>query len=307
MINVEEHLVDLPCDLCGRRKEQLIYVKPGVLTGFPFRLVRCQSCGLRYLNPRLSPDSVRQLYDHDYYAGMGFDDRVLYIDDDDNRRNAAIDAMNVIDELCPLGSTFLDYGCGLGELVAVAGERGWTAAGFEVSEFAAGYARDRGLTIFGRSTDIPESSFDVVVAIEVLEHCHSPLEALETMYRALRPGGTMYYTTANFDGYRGDNLVRRRPWRWRSLDDYVKPEGHIHFFSSSVMRRYCGRVGFDTTADFTSMRYPRRSRLVRALRMLRLADRSRDEPSTQVQRLVYRMALVVRAVARGRYLPVARK
>ena len=42
---------------------------------------------------------------------------------------------------------------------------------------------------------IPDESFDVVVCTEVLEHLHTPAEAIAAMRRILKPGGLLLLTT----------------------------------------------------------------------------------------------------------------
>ena len=42
---------------------------------------------------------------------------------------------------------------------------------------------------------IPDSTFDVVLATEVLEHLHSPHQAIAEFRRVLKPGGTLLLTT----------------------------------------------------------------------------------------------------------------
>ena len=51
---IEELLENIACDLCGDTNEEFLYTKPGTISGYPFRLVRCCSCGLLYLNPMMS-------------------------------------------------------------------------------------------------------------------------------------------------------------------------------------------------------------------------------------------------------------
>ncbi len=42
---------------------------------------------------------------------------------------------------------------------------------------------------------IPDGSFEVVLCTEVLEHLHTPLQALKEFHRVLVPGGTLILTT----------------------------------------------------------------------------------------------------------------
>lgn len=46
-----------------------------------------------------------------------------------------------------------------------------------------------------KSIPFPDASADLIVLTEVLEHLHSPLEALKEMHRVLKPGGRLVLTT----------------------------------------------------------------------------------------------------------------
>lgn len=45
------------------------------------------------------------------------------------------------------------------------------------------------------SLPVEDSSFDVVLCTEVLEHLHTPQKAIDEMYRVLKPGGKLILTT----------------------------------------------------------------------------------------------------------------
>lgn len=53
-------------------------------------------------------------------------------------------------------------------------------------------------------TTLPDSSFDIVVAIEVIEHVTDDHAFVAQIFRVLRPGGTVYLTTPNGDYIRNE-------------------------------------------------------------------------------------------------------
>ncbi len=86
----------------------------------------------------------------------------------------------------------LDVGCGTGanlELLANYGE----AEGVDVSEDALKFCRERGLTNvkLGAAEHLPyaDKSFDLVTALDVVEHLDNDVAGLKEMQRVLRPGG----------------------------------------------------------------------------------------------------------------------
>jgi len=54
-------------------------------------------------------------------------------------------------------------------------------------------------------SSLPDSSFDCVVAVEVLEHVEDDELFLEQVYRVLKPGGTFLMTTPNGDFVKNTN------------------------------------------------------------------------------------------------------
>lgn len=308
MSGVEGLLESFPCDLCGGRDEALLCTRRGVLTDHPFRVVRCRSCGLIYINPRLPEQAISGLYDESYYDGRGFDSEVDYLadykkEDDTEKVFRPAETARVVREMAPPPAKLLDFGCGLGDFMRQARRRGYSAEGFEVSAYAAGFARGHGFTVYDSLGRLPRERYDIATAIEVLEHCSSPMKALTAIHRSLKPGGAFYYTTLAFDGF----YHKRRLGLRDSRDEYIVPEGHIHFFSTGVMRSYFSRIGFSKVFSFEPRAY-QRDRLFRLLAGLGLVDDG-EAPATLAGKLSYYGArsLARTFVLRKRPLPLARK
>ncbi len=130
---------------------------------------------------------------------------------------------------------WLDFGCGMGGLVEYCHrELGVDAVGHE-DGWAAGRARERGVPMLdAEGLTAQEGTFDVVTAIEVIEHIPDPVAALARIRRMLRPGGVLFLTTGNARPHRG------RIDRWA----YVIPEIHVSFFEPLTMATALERAGF---------------------------------------------------------------
>ncbi len=92
-------------------------------------------------------------------------------------------------------SRILDIGCGTGanlEMLSRFGE----AEGVDVSTEALAFCRERGLQNVrqGEAEHLPyeDGSFDVVTALDVVEHLDDDVEGLREMRRVLRTGGRRY-------------------------------------------------------------------------------------------------------------------
>lgn len=99
---------------------------------------------------------------------------------------------------------FLDFGCGSGEyltalLAAGVDARGVEYSGRKIGDFRTAHPdlADRVLQTDGGTIDHPDSSFDVVMANEVLEHVPDEARTLGEIRRVLAPGGTFVVFSPN--------------------------------------------------------------------------------------------------------------
>jgi SAM-dependent methyltransferase len=207
-----------------------------------FTLARCTQC--RYAFVRDARSDFAELYDAEYYAGRGADSLVDYESEMADARTVRTyewrGIARIVDTLVDLGPStrWLDYGCGLGGLVRYVGEEvGCTIVGFEE-----GYAADRmaaaGVPHVDRG-ELPElaGTFDVVTAIEVVEHALDPVGVLREIHELLKPGGALFLTTGNAAPHEQD-LTR---WSYTSV-----PDVHVGFFEPATLALALSRAGFET-------------------------------------------------------------
>jgi SAM-dependent methyltransferase len=102
-----------------------------------------------------------------------------------------------IEHAARLGGRSLDYGCGVGQMVALGRTGGldiWGADTFD--GYYSGWAdtlkpevRDRVTRIVEQRADFPDQHFDLVMSNQVLEHVTNPERVVADVFRLLRPGG----------------------------------------------------------------------------------------------------------------------
>jgi SAM-dependent methyltransferase len=130
--------------------------------------------------------------------------------------------------------SYLDIGCAFGFYVRRLSSLGWEAAGVDVSEYAIGQGRARGIANLhiasAQDLPFPDESFDFVTAIDVIEHV-PPEEGprvVEETRRVLRKGGLAMYATPNF--------LSNRYWNVRH-PQFVDPDRtHINYQSVESLR-----------------------------------------------------------------------
>lgn len=171
----------------------------------------------------------------------------------------------------------LDVGCGDGGTAGLhlaKHARGYV--GVDVSSEAVEKAKARGLDAHqvedASRLPFSDSSFDVAVCIEVLEHLFDPRAAAVEILRVLRPGGKLIATVPNAAHWRdrldmlvgqwkprGDALGTAEPWR----------SPHIRFFSRRALERMLLQAGFSEVATGGHTDAPLLSHLPVARRLIR--------------------------------------
>jgi SAM-dependent methyltransferase len=127
----------------------------------------------------------------------------------------------------------LDVGCGTGANLLMLSKYG-DAEGVDVSEDALAFCRERGLdrVKLGAAEALPydDSTFDLVTALDVVEHLDDDLGGLREMRRVLRPGGRVLLFVPTFMflwGLQDDVSNHRRRYRLSELRRLLEDAGFV--------------------------------------------------------------------------------
>jgi SAM-dependent methyltransferase len=214
------------CPSCGSGARRRWFRHPQL------RLWLCEDCGLGYCDPQ-AREAVRQRYlrEHDLAAHFAAHEA----------RKRALNARRLESLPDPIsGQRLLDVGCGDGLFAAMARGRGWQAHGVELNPPAAARARDRGIAVVeGRleHAGLPDASFHLVTAWDVIEHVPEPPEFVTHLARVVAPGGTLVVTTLN----RRALVARAFRGRWSMVADE-----HFTYWDIDSLRRAFARAGMRT-------------------------------------------------------------
>jgi SAM-dependent methyltransferase len=125
----------------------------------------------------------------------------------------------------------LDVGCGTGANLKMLSHYG-DVEGVDVSVQALSYCRERGLKSvkYGTAEDLPfaDASFDLVTALDVVEHLDDDLKGLREIRRVLKPGGFALLTVPAFMflwGVQDDVSNHRRRYTLSQLQRVVTEAG----------------------------------------------------------------------------------
>jgi SAM-dependent methyltransferase len=147
--------------------------------------------------------------------------------------------------------SMLELGCGRGELLRGAANRGWRVRGVEMTEEFARIATEKhGLEIERTSIERSQSlgdSYDVVLLAAILEHLYEPAETLERVGSALRRGGLVFIDVPNecsLLSRAGNAYMRLRGRDWATNLSPTFAPFHVVGFCPLSLRHLLDRTGF---------------------------------------------------------------
>ena len=225
------------CDLCGERRVQPLFAPRGGSKPWTYHVVRCPTCGFLYRNPGIQPARLGELY-----AGAGYGRFLVGKYSHTRRRRYRL----VLDGFHPLfadggGRRLLDFGCGAGQFLELAHERGFDGHGVDLSPDAVKRARERpggSKTYVGSPLDVPEiaaGGFDVITLWSVMAHLADPLGDLRMLRGLLAPDGVLLVLTINANSL----LLKAQGAAWGAFTP-----NHLKFFSPATLTRALHLAGF---------------------------------------------------------------
>jgi SAM-dependent methyltransferase len=130
----------------------------------------------------------------------------------------------------------LDVGCGCGWSTAAFAEAGYEATGMDLNPNAFEPSPSEHFSFqAGSAMEIPfpDSSFDVVVTYQCLEHVPSPEKALDEMARVCKPGGSVFVVGPNLVTPFPPIAYLAKPSSWKGMPLVRKPGVPRHPFGNT--------------------------------------------------------------------------
>ncbi|MGH9353546.1 MAG: class I SAM-dependent methyltransferase [Terriglobia bacterium] len=210
-------------------RQTVVYLAPD-RRYFPdelFAVVRCDGCGLGFLNPRPRFEEMGKYYPPVYYEEE-FVRNLKY-----HQTRYAREARYLLEVEERGGSRrLLDVGCANGDFPRFMAARGWTVEGVEVSTSSSPI---QDFPVYPQPfPEIPPDTptYDAVTAWAVIEHVHHPMAYFRKAAKILKPGGIFVFLVPNFA-----SLASRRLFR----EDVPR---HLFFFTRQTVKRYLEDTGF---------------------------------------------------------------
>ncbi|HEU5077722.1 MAG TPA: class I SAM-dependent methyltransferase [Opitutaceae bacterium] len=246
----------ITCRCCGSQNTAFVGKKRGEIMEREFHYYRCVDCSFLFISPYLGPE----IYNDAYYRGEGPDPLVNFAQEyNDYRSTDRVLEFNDILRLARehlaradfAGSeiAWLDFGCGAGGFLKFLRDQKTVRvfkndvpiayAGSDVGAWANRLRQQDGFTVYEVDglRSLPDASFDVISAVEVLEHIPDPNEVMRLLSRLLKPGGLLLLTTGNMNC----SFARRKGIQYR----YCMSEIHISLFNPDCLARVYRKAGLE--------------------------------------------------------------
>ncbi len=216
------------CCVCSRSQKQYIF------SISKFRIEECVHCGLKGLNPQPTDQELSSIYGPHYFA---------FSDSPEDQSHASQLKSRTADHYLdlfasyaggPLKGHLLEIGCGQGDFLIQASERGLSVTGVEYSAHSAEVTSkklgNRGKIICGEITQLlsAKERFDYIVFADVLEHIRNPCAFLRDVHTLLKKDGIALVAVPSLDSV----SARLMKSRWMEF----KPE-HLWYFSTATLKQ----------------------------------------------------------------------
>jgi SAM-dependent methyltransferase len=218
------------CYYCGSEQHTFYAEENG------FSLVKCDTCGLLFLEERPDNHTITQAHQQGKHGGLKeLDATGIFIPDKIPQYIKVLENLFKGD----LGNikTWVDIGCGHGEFIAAVQEYtsgGVVVKGTEPNVHKQESARNRGLNVDYFDIESHEEKYDVISMLNVYSHLPDPPMFIKSLKKLLNPGGELILET-------GDTACL-------SAGDHYRPfylPDHLSFASESIVTGILERLGFE--------------------------------------------------------------
>jgi 2-polyprenyl-3-methyl-5-hydroxy-6-metoxy-1,4-benzoquinol methylase len=254
------------CQICGERDIRKVESIEGIKysPGKFFDLMRCNGCGVTFIDIDTRPDFIATYYPENYKPHDPNINQTFHI------RKTIMQGLRAI----VFGKTgsrsrfffghvkrllswlynktayrsipffrgegiLLDIGCGIGNYLRLLQDIGWTVYGVEPVQKAAMLAQSSGLSINRiqyEKAEYPEQFFDVVTMWHVLEHFSDSKKVLQKVSKMLKDDGLLLIGIPNYDSF--DRKIFQKYWNGFEIPL------HLYHFTPDSIRKVLTAAGF---------------------------------------------------------------
>lgn len=209
----------VPCDLCGCNEYRIRYRQPDMwlwMNQFEFPVVECINCGLVFVNPRPTMESMSLYYPKSYHEDRNtLEHKIRY-----GRQSKYLPNLD--------NKKVLDIGCARGDFLGYLLKKYPTMIPFGVDYYSeiVDYREIKFYNKLLPECNFEDNYFDVIFAFAVFEHLHQPSLYFKEVSRILKKGGEFIILVTNSESLYGKRARR---------EDIPR---HTYHFSKHTLNKY---------------------------------------------------------------------
>ena len=201
----------------------------------PLSVVKCNNCGLVFLNPRPDKSLGLEYFENAYSNANGFENINYYRDDEQLFERNKI-RFELIKGLRVPNQKVLDFGAGQGHFVKTVLDKAWEAFGVEISE--AGRQNSKmnfGIELSKSIKELSSNNFGIITLWDVIEHLEDPKGTLMELSKYLHPNGLFIIETSNINSL--NYLIHKNKWSYWHID-------HFYYYSRESLNYLFDTLNF---------------------------------------------------------------
>lgn len=187
------------CPLCKEEKHKTVY-------NYKFTMLQCQSCQLYFHEKYYTQEELKRFYADEYcYVKKALQDlKDTRKESFDKAQYEKYLAKSLRKHFVPVINKYLPFldvleiGADAGGASIYMREKGHIVDATEVCNEYASIMRTYNITVyqdFFENIDFGQKKYDVIVALEVLEHFSDPVYCVDKIYNLLKPKGSFIFET----------------------------------------------------------------------------------------------------------------
>ena len=234
--------MSIKCPFCeSENTKSYLKLKDYFLSQEDFEIMECDNCKLLFTTPRPDKSIIGKYYKSEDYLSHNEHKKGLvpWI----YNRVKRVNIRNKYNIACSNRTKphILDFGCGVGDFLNYAKQKGCDITGCDLSEDARKFASEKlGKTIVTPEEifALPHSTFDVITMWHVLEHIDDLRYQTEQLHRLLKDNGRFVIAVPNYKSYDAQHYKDK----WAAYD---VPRHLNHFHKESLQNIFAGSFELD--------------------------------------------------------------
>jgi 2-polyprenyl-3-methyl-5-hydroxy-6-metoxy-1,4-benzoquinol methylase len=218
------------CPVCGSQEIPVVLeAEDHLVSRETFKISECNSCKLRFTNPRPDSEDLGKYYKSEDYVshtnqGNNIINRAYKI-----ARYFTLRGKEKLIRKASSTRTLLDIGCGTGQFLEHSKNNGWKINGVEIDPAARALASQTTQTeIYDKLESIDRKEFQVITLWHVLEHLPDLAKSITEIKNLLAKNGSLFIAVPNYLSYEAKKFGQH----WAAYD----VPRHLYHFSPQSMQ-----------------------------------------------------------------------